>query len=92
MKYRFGNFLHSKFGLISFISTPPLLTFASSNGLKLVILLVISNPSPTQFCVVSPLVRGENKNFSNFFVISFGMILILKSPPCPLFENEGTYL
>jgi hypothetical protein len=66
MKYKFGIFLHSKFGLISDISTPPLLTFASSNGLKFVkFVVIISHPE----C-------NESKNFFNFFVISFGVIFI----------------
>ena len=65
IKYRFGMLLHSKFGLISDKSTHPLLTFASSSGLKFVIFDVIIS------CVFM--------NFSNFFVISFGVILILNS-------------
>jgi hypothetical protein len=69
MKYRFGIFLHSKFGLISFISTHPLLTFASSNGLKFVIFVIIVSSSEC----------SESINFSTFFVISFGVILILNS-------------
>ena len=58
-------FLHSKFGLISDKSTPPLLTLASSSGLKFVIFDVIVSCVPM--------------NFSNFFVISFGVILILNT-------------
>ena len=61
-------FLHSKFGLISDKSTPPLLTFASSNGLIFVIFVVISCHSERS---------EESINFSNFFVISLGVILIL---------------
>jgi hypothetical protein len=61
-------FLHSKFGLISDKSTPPLLTFASSSGLKFMILVVISCHSERS---------EESRNLSNFFVISFGVILIL---------------
>ena len=71
MKYRFGTFLHSKFGLISFISIHPLLTFASSNGLKLLIFVTIS-------CCHSDH-SEESKNFSSFLVISFGVILIINS-------------
>ena len=86
MKKRFATFLHSKFGLISSMSTHPLLTFASSSGLKFVIWVIIfcchsehstvlgsSEASP----VFSGVSRKESKNFSSFLVISFGVILIL---------------
>ena len=89
IKYRFGIFLHSKFGLISDKSTPPLLTFASSSGLKFVIEQIMSSflkegdhEVVEDFCWFS-------MNFSSFFVISLGVIFkIPLASPSPFKKGD----
>ena len=94
MKYRFEIFLHSKFGLISFISTPPLLTFASSSGLKFMICVVKSSPCPFFSRQVEDSFQSKKEGIffikvSNFFVILFGVIFRLMSSFLPCLAPAG---